>query len=227
MISKRSLQVALLLMLAVSIAAWADIEGVYSYDKTQQLNIAYRDDQHIRIQLTADSYMLVNGKESFMLNRQGDTWMAMNLASLKVVGDLSGALDQARSQSRDYQNQPVEIKATGKTETIAGFSGEVYEVTVGKQRHQVVMTEDNQVKKLQAAMIQLSGRVAQGLGFSVDEFSGILQAARQDGRGVLRVDDSMQLKSIKTVQRDKAYYQLPGNTRVIQLPNINFSLPGQ
>ena len=210
--------------LAIALPVLADLQATYEYTGGNQMTITYRDDNHIRIQVSDSNYLLVSPAGSYLLSRQGDSWMGMDMNTLKAVGALNGLLgQQADTTGSSADKAEVSFSDTGKTEAIAGYQGRVYQVKTQGRQHEVVLSEHQDIARLQLAMLKLSSRMTGEMGINDANFSVLMDAAEKDGRGVIRLDNTMRLKQVQRIQKDHQLFQLPAGTRIIRMPSFNLN----
>jgi len=191
----------------------ADLKGSYQLHKGKQLELFYRDDQHLRASVDDDKQLVVKGSDTWILKRQDDKWMALNAESL-------GSL--LRSVAKDHAQEigPTELHATGRKETVAGYVGEVYEFSNGDKKYELVLTDNAEVLALTNAWRQLAQKLAANIGRQeAQRLQAALNAIPQKGKGgLLRQGDNLTLVAIdKTKNSDVDF---PANTQVVQLPQL-------
>ena len=195
--------------------ALADITAVYQSEGTK-MSISVRDQQHILMDVGKDHYILLNGDMTYSVGKEGKGWVAMDLAQLR---HLASAFAGAANQS---VNEISSIRDTGRTETVAGYKGKVFEVVDGKgKRFESVLTDDDDVVAVSAAMMRFAEQSAKNVGMT--SFS--IPKDKLPGRytGFLRQDRDMQLVSVDTTNKGKGYFSLPSGVRMEAAP----SMPGQ
>lgn len=197
-------------------ASHADLKGSYQLSKGKQLDLFYRDDQHMRASVGDDKQLVVKGSETWILKRQDTKWMALNTEGL-------GSL--LRSVTKDHAEEigPVELRATGRKETVAGFVGEVFELSSGDKKYEVVLTDNAEVLALTNAWRQIANKLASNIGRSESQrLQQALEVIPQKGKGgLLRQGDNLVLVAVNKQKTSEVDF--PPDTQVVQLPPI--SLP--
>ncbi|HEY0664269.1 MAG TPA: hypothetical protein VGD18_06650, partial [Thiobacillaceae bacterium] len=140
-------RIALVVALAsLSAGAFADTVGSYllSSEKSKQtMTISYKNDQAIRMDVGQGSYMLVNGSKVYMVTNQNGEVTVMDMDSMPKFA-MPPPVKQAA-------NGTAKVTKTGRTETIAGVKGDVYEILVDGKKHEAVVSNDKRVHGLQKA----------------------------------------------------------------------------
>jgi len=178
---------------------WADTVATYDMKDQGSLVISYRDDDHIRMDTGEDSYMLVTGGKVYGVSRDNGKWTAVDM---EQVGRLGRSLGFNKGQQKDDATD-VKFQKTGRTETIAGYKGDVYIVEVtdaegGKEQHEVVFGKHRDLETLNRAWKAFGSHLGnamqmknlQGLG------SQTMQGRQQELGTALRYEDRMILRSV-------------------------------
>ncbi len=198
----------------------ADLEGVFLINNKTQLILYYRDDQHIRIDMSDKSYMLITDKTVYALTRSGSGWMAMDM------NQMAGLTHLIAGANTDVNWSNVIFTPLNETEIVAGYKGQVYTLQAkvnGKlEKREVVMCKDKEVVTLQKALIKMSEKTAKAVGMSHElDFKSLQRtAAANDIGGLLRVEQDLVLQNIKTVVKDLSFYEFPKNTQTMEVPSV-------
>lgn len=213
------MRVFLMLMLLAPLGATAGVSGVYQLSSGQNMELSYKDSDHMRMSMPGGHFMLVNGDKVFMVRKQGGQWIAMNMAEMGKMMQDKGMKAQKNKQVQQAADQ-VTLKKTGRTETVAGYKGTVYRVTDGQgHTDEVVFSQHEDIVKLSRGWVEFSSRMASSMGMMNDEMQDILDQQDIDERGgMLRVGDDMRLESVSTGTKGSEFYQLPEGTRVQRMP---------
>jgi hypothetical protein len=220
----------LLIICLLPLIAHAEIKGVYQVKGGGTMTLAYQDSEHMRMDTGPDNYMLVQGDKTYMVQRKGDGWTAMDLSAMKgaMQGAMQGMGNQQPEPSQPAGEQDYGFQDTGRTETVAGYEGKVYEVRdPDGSTTEVVISEHEDIRELSRAWMQFSRKNAENMGFGGAQ---AISQAFTDNRinkmgGLLRAGDSMTLKSVSTsVGGD--YFSLPAGTQVQKMPNMQDFMGG-
>jgi len=125
--------------LCVSVMAQADAYGVFEMPGQTRTEVYYQDDDHIRINAGQDGYMLVSGGKVYSVMNQGGKKVAMDMSQM---GKAMAQFSQGNNSSDDNAPEDVEIRKTGKTETVAGYEGHVHEVSINGRTLEVVLSDN-------------------------------------------------------------------------------------
>lgn len=203
----------------------ADLFGRYRLPDNHNLEIYYQDDRNIRVNLSQQGYMLFSGDQMYLVMQQGGIQMAMDVRKMGTM--VSGLRDQAVGKNRDPAELIPKIKDSGRRETVAGYSGQVHQVTLGENRSEMVLTKDPDVTRITRAFIRAMTRVGSIL--SPEDRKAAAAAVDQlestGYGGLLKQSDGVVLQTIETVDRPDSFYRLPPNTPLIQLPMMDLPAP--
>lgn len=216
---KRPVFAALLALLPA--AALADTVGTYlaSGDgESQQLTISYKDERNIRMEVGKGSYVLITGDKAYTVHVQGSETTVVDLDTLPKLGALPPG-HPPKTGSKPAREP--KITKTGRTETIAGIKGDVYEVVdEDGKRYEVVLSTDKRVQVLNRAMAAVGKRMAQSLGAGVAEEidRGMKQAEKLGYGGVLRAGNEFRLQSLQEKAQPAGHYALPRGAAPMKMP---------
>ncbi|MGV7221988.1 MAG: hypothetical protein ACQ9MH_10705 [Nitrospinales bacterium] len=194
----------------------ADVQGVYSMqgEGGGSMKISYKDENNIRIDMMKDSFLLIRKDSTLMVNKSpGRGWMAMDM---RKMGGMAQSMRGKRSQS---SWSDIKIKKTGKRETVAGFKGQVYNMTAtinGKREtHEMVLSREPAVMAMHKALGIHARRMAKSMGSTneMDYQEMQKQMDRQKLGGMLRYDKVLKLKSLGKKNLPVNHYSLPPGTK--------------
>ncbi len=198
-------------------AGHAELKGSYQLQKGKQVDLFYRDDKHMRASVDDDKQLIVKGGDTWILKRQDEKWLAVNAEGV-------GGLLRALSKNHSEELGEVKLSPLGRKETVAGYSGDVYELSNGDKKYEVVLTDNPDVLALTNAWRLMAQKIAQNLGQK--EAQRLQQALntipRQGKGGLLRQGDNLKLVAIDK-HVSNADVDFPQDTQVMQMPQ--FSLP--
>lgn len=209
-------RIALVVALAsLSASAFADTVGSYllSSEKSKQtMTISYKNDQAIRMDVGQGSYMLVNGSKVYMVTNQNGEVTVMDMDSMPKFAMPPPAKQAANSNAK--------VTKTGRTETIAGVKGDVYEILVDGKKHEAVVSNDKRVQGLQKAFTALAKKMGQAMGAdtSAQIELAMREAQKYGNGGLLRSDQAMVLQSVGEKSLPASHYQLPAGAAPMQMP---------
>jgi len=209
-----------LLLFAFSGSAWAgDIVATWKYSDGSAVTLSARDDQHIRMDTSNDSYTLLTGGKTYAVQKTDEGWQATDME--KMAGMMGGMFGQKKALNVD--DYKTTYKYTGRKETIAGYKGKVYRVEVrdgaGKlvSSDELVLSKSKVIRRINMAMARISskmiGAAMSGMSKSVDE------AKKQADKygSVLRYGKDMKLISVQKLSLKASHYQLPQGTKQQQV----------
>ncbi|MGE4194524.1 MAG: hypothetical protein AB7E51_14135 [Pseudodesulfovibrio sp.] len=208
----------LALALPLSAQAASDIIATYKYSDGTMVTLCTRDSQHVRMDTSPTAYTLLSGKKVYSVNCDSGQCQVYDL------GAMSSSMGSGFTSMFGGGSEPeyeVEYKKTGRTETLAGYKGTVYEAIIkedGKvvNREEMVLSTHSNIKKITEAWMAMAEAMTQTMGQS---FQDALDEAEKKGfGGVLRYGNEMRLTKLTVKNLDLAYYALPSNAQQAQMP---------
>lgn len=199
--------------------AHAELKGSYELNQgKKKLDLYYLDDNHMRANLADKQQLVLKGSQSWLLHRQGEQWLA-------VDGDQAAALLNATHGDQIKQDiGTAQLRDTGRKETVAGYAGKVYELSIGNDISEVVLTDNPDVLALTNGWRTLALKLARSLGTErAAQLQQALAKIPQRGMGGLL----RQGKDLTLVAVDKSVtahdVDFPANTQVLpklQIPGL-------
>jgi len=180
--------------------AFADLTAVYAMAGGDQLRVEYRDADNFRIGTGAENYQLMLDGRLYAV-AQGQVIDVEKVSrQIRAVGAdtfLAGLLGDATS---DVPTD-VSMRPLGRQETIAGYTGEVYEAVArtsnGEQRAQVVVTDNPDLKAVQDALMRAAKDAVAAVGAESSAYTRPLQQVEQQRLGgLLRYGEDLRLVSL-------------------------------
>jgi hypothetical protein len=210
------LSLASLVAVAVLAAApaHADLKGTYQLKKDKTLALSFRDDRHMLAAVGDDQRLLLKDGDTWALKRQGDSWMALNANSA------AGLLAALRKKHDDeVPSGPIELRPLNRQETVAGYTGDVFELSDGKKTYEVVLTDNPDVLALTNAWRTMATRLAQHFEQrDVERLQQALAVIPQQGKGgLLRQGDNLKLAAVDK-KVSAADFDLPAGAQTLNLP---------
>lgn len=184
----------------------------------QSMVFEYAGEDFMRMGQSADNYMLVRDNNLYIVGMENGEAMVFDASSM--MRGFSGMLQQAAPSTTT--NEFVSLEKTGRKESVAGISGDVYLLTViedGKQRtDEVVMSDDPRAIEFRDALFVMGRAAVTALDDdSAAENSKELQARLEEtGMGVLRVGQELIVTSISGDEIAAARFELPAEPMDMQ-----------
>ena len=172
----------------------------------------------MRANLDNKSQIVMKGSEVYLLKRQGDQWLAVN-------ADQIGSLLKAAQASHPVPTlEPISLRATERSETVAGYSGRIYEATSGDKTSELTLSDNTQVLALTNGWRRLALKLGESLGAEqAAKLQQVLNTLPVRGMGgLLREGDQLTLVAVDT-KANAADADFPVNTQMLELPK--FKLP--
>ena len=204
-------------------AAGADADLVGTYESgggrdKHTMTIYYRDDQNLRIEMQEGAYMLVTGPNVYMVQNRGGRTSATDMDQMGAMMQKSG-IGGAQAAPADHGD--VTFNKTGRTETVAGYKGEVFEVISNGEKIEYVGSNDKDIVALNRAFLVMGKRMSRSFGRDTAGMDAAVRAAEAEGMGgMLRAGDDMRLTSVTKKDVDAGFYKLPPNTVIEAVPDM-------
>ncbi|HID46048.1 MAG TPA: hypothetical protein EYP34_09870 [Chromatiaceae bacterium] len=200
------------LMLLVSQSHAAGVATLQSGHGQQKVTITVEYDDQNRVRMN----MPQNDEGSgFMLAKDGKVWIVVDVQGQTMVMDVAQMAAMGSANNDDTLVQEfISAKPTGEKQTVAGFSGEVYELTwndKGKIRtDKVVLSKDPVVVEYSNAWLTFAESMEKKVKNSIG------QHFRKAGLGLLKMGDEFQVVSIRPGKVNGQNFVLPTST--MQMP---------
>ncbi len=214
---------ALSLLLLTPFTAWSqDMVATWQHQESVTLELATRDSNHIRLNISPDNYVLVSGEKVYMVTKSDQQWTVVDMDRLAgLASGLTPSTAQAADERDRYRSS---VTDTGRTETVAGYEGTVYVIETKDESGKVVdsteavFSKHADVKQVNTAWQAIAVRMATIVGKNTSE--AVDQAAREAEKsgygGVIRIGE-MRLKEIRKPDLAASYYDLPAGARVLDI----------
>ena len=211
----------LCLLLLLPVSAWPeDIVSTWRHKNGNTIKLAMRDANRVRMDTGTDKYILLEGENMYMVTRQDGQWTAMDMDVLAGMMNRFGI--QARAAEQKADAHPSRFEDTGRTETVAGYKGNVY-VAETKDADgrpidhvEIVFSKHADVEAAGKAWLRIASRLGDILGARTAQEieTASVKADTADYGGILRVGE-MSLVSIAKPALDAAYFDLPEGAEVV------------
>ncbi|WP_435106403.1 hypothetical protein [Arhodomonas sp. AD133] len=157
-------------------------------------------------------YMVVRDGATYMVSGSGADAMVIDLGSLqKMMGD------KQKSGTGFGDTEVISVDATGETETVAGISGEVYDL---KWRQEGSVEEARAVLSDHPLAFELTRGWATmadafGTGPEADK-DGLMRMLMDRELGLLKVEGKFEIAEISDTEPDAALFELPAEPMTFQ-----------
>lgn len=206
-----------LLISGVCAPVFADIQATYR-SSGAHVEIVVGNNQQIRMNMAQGQFLLKQGDDIYSVSGsevQGYTAISLNHIAAVSFG---------KQENNAADNEPeFSVVNTGKTETVAGFEGNVFVLTYrenGKKiRSELVLSKDPQLAKVRSALMSMTSSWAKMAGADMAAANNFAQTSPElaEYGGLLRQDNSMILLSLSQQDMPDDYYALPPNTSIQDL----------
>ena len=139
--SVRLVLLSLLLLVFGVQTALADVTAKYKISGGSYQIVKYHDADHVRSEFwtSKDSatIMVKNGGKFYLLNGSQVIDMTASLAAMRsmMTGKMAGMMGGNKAETASFE-------PTGRTETVAGIKGDVYQVKLKGNTHETVLAEN-------------------------------------------------------------------------------------
>jgi len=205
--------------------AASDIVATYKYQDGNMVTIVTRDSQHVRMDTSATSYLLLQEGKVYSVSRDDNgQWMVMDMGQLKA-GTSSGFTSLFGGGETTVEKEySATYEKTGQKEKIAGYTGVVYNVDVMEdgnivRRDEVVLSSHSDLKKVNEGWSAIAAKMGESMG---EEMAKSLEKATKEAKeagygGMLRYGDEMKLYNLKKMSLDISYYEIPTGAQTIEM----------
>lgn len=223
------------LLLATSTSLWAGGTATLetnSDGKSYPSTIEYDGKGSLRVDSTEqqNGYLLVRDDKAYSVVVNDGQTMVIDLAStMKMLGGLA---KQNSSQGATAGNEVarfISLDKTGASETVAGISGSVYNLTFvddeGQQRTEsLVLSKDSRARELTKALTTMGRQMAKAAGVAEPEGTAKMYAEIDGSKqGVLRYGSDFRVASFGG-EPSSSRFALPAQPQ--QMPNLSDLLGG-
>jgi len=223
-----SMLLCLLLLSSTAFAA-SDIVATYQYQDGNTITIVTRDSHHVRMNTSQSSYMLLRDDKIYSISRDDSgKWMVVDIGQqMKAMSSKGFSNFFGSADTREQEKCSADYKKTGRTEKIAGYTGNVYIVDIKQgnkliSSDEVVLSTSSDLKKINAGWAALTLKMGQTM--NKDMAESIDQADKAGYGGILRYGNKMKLTSLKKTALEASYYEIPDNAQVMNMegmPDLN------
>jgi hypothetical protein len=209
-------------------ASLADVTAVFNAGGQEHITIEYRDDNHVRMSAPGGGYLIITGGEGYIAAQDGRNWTVFRFRDMAAMISRMGASMGAMGLGGDDINildvdGTPEIRNTGRTETVAGISGEVYEVIStnasngNREVTELVLSDHPDALSAYQGFMRITTMMGEmvgvrGLDALMDDTYGLA------GKAILRADNDWVLTSVNRGNIPDANFVLPAQP--MDMPNI-------
>lgn len=185
--------------------------------------IEFRDDQ-LRLsmaQAEMEGYMLMRDGGLYAVTDQNGEPFVMDLGAMF---DMMGELFDDQLAIETPITNLISVESTGRTEQVAGITGQVYQVTYRDDEQDEVVTQEVVIgnhpalRELSRSLETWSRALAERTGTGASDYNVTMNELLTRGDGVLRMGDFYRLVSLSSDTPAAARFELPAPPA--QMPNI-------
>lgn len=224
---KRTVLMLILILLVFSSSAWAeDIVAIWKDKNSNSMQLSYRDDTHIRMEMPEQGYMLVTKDKVYMVTGENGQWRAIDMDEMagimKAFGH--GASEAIADETASGRNR---LKDSGRTEIVAGYKGKIYlaeeEQPDGSMKQvEIVLSTHADIEKINRAWITISTRLGELFGPEMAQSmeQTIKESKQKNYGGLLRYADALKLSRVSKENLGSGYFELPENVTFTKMPQF-------
>ncbi|MEA1889660.1 MAG: hypothetical protein U9N50_07780 [Pseudomonadota bacterium] len=221
---------ALFFSMLMLLAASASASGIAKFKgmdggKPYILSLEYLDQKTSRIDMDSESdttgYLLFNNRQAQVVSSYQGNTLVMDLASMNQMAQSLGVMKMLGIDSETLLVHVISMKATGKKETVAGISGEIYNIIWSrnnvKQQDELVLSRSQLAWDYTAAWIDAIDVVSKASPSIKIKGDELMSKVKKDKLGILRFGNRFQLVSARSMAINPARFVAP---------DTSFNIPG-
>ena len=192
---------------ATAFAGAADVKS----SEGGAMKFEYDGGDNLRINMGNQAgYMVKRGNEMFMVTDADGQMMVVSMN--QALGMFAGMAQGATPNT--VEGKLLSMKATGRSETVAGIKGEVYQTRFiddrGQERsEELVLARDQRAVDFQRAMFGMIDAMGAAAGADTSAADEMKKKLKSMNMGVLRYGDEMWVANISDRKIDPARFELP------------------
>lgn len=223
----RTLAAFFLLSVSPALAFAGKAVIVSGEDESSQFQLEYFGNSLIRMNLSdeAGAYMLLRDGKAYSVFEQDQEVMVIDLASVGTMTSLLGDMSSGQNLlGEDDMVELVSLTDTGLDETVAGISGDVYEITFvdgtgNTSTETLVLSSDARAREMTAAFMSISQSMAAAMQQQPPEGYGQLQEAMSD-KGLLRYGTGFRVAYFEPGEPEASRFVLPAEPMSLDLSGM-------
>lgn len=204
----RGLLTCVLLVFAFSAPAWAvkGLTGYYKDHSGAEIKVVLGPGGKGRIDLAADVFFILDGDKVWTVAELDEGWTLTDF-----VARTKEALSAKPGTLHKYTR--VKVKDTGYAQAAAGYTGQVFEVSVigTGEVYTLTAVRDPAVARLSRAVMVFFRDFNAPLGGR--DVMEVVNASFKPGYGVLNLDDVLVLNKVEYKEYDEFYFDVPAELK--------------
>lgn len=149
-----------------------------------------------------NGYLVIDGNKAYAVSLDNGQPVVLDMASMgRMMGAMAGAAGQPAMPLDALAGEVLELRRQDRTETVAGISGQLYQVEHvddkgNRQTDEAVLSSDPRALELTRSMVHLSRVLTSALGQPNDALDKFSRMLLDDNLGLLRMGQDMRLISL-------------------------------
>jgi hypothetical protein len=195
--------------------------------------IEYLDNNTLRMNFPGqekENYMLIKDSKVYTVTNINNTPMVMDMGAMSKMASAFGAQENDNDQANGpLSYQVLDMKATGKEETVAGFKGEVYRVTAKEggvtRTEEIVFSADPKVRAYSDAWREAGKTMQKVMGTDMAVENDMNHYMEKHKLGLLRYGTEFRVSAIDSSKPAADRFTLP--TSPMTMPDFGSMFGGQ
>lgn len=196
-------------------SAWAGVAVLKSGNDVMQME--YVGDNLLRMGVGRDGYMIFRDDKIYMVSGEPGQETVMDAgAAFQMMGGMM-------PETQPHASGVNSMKNTGRKETVAGITGDVWTVSYvddqGKtQQTDMVLSGDKRARELRNAMHGMTRAFLKLAGKDPGQADVMVNELKQRGKGILRFGNDMTVTSLSGERVASSRFELPAEP--MSMPNM-------
>jgi len=224
----------LILLTAVNVFAAGTVTIESKADgEHMSMVIEYLDNNTLRMNFPGqekESYMLIKDSKVYTVTNINNVPMVMDMGAISKMASAFGGQENDNDQATGpLSYQVMDMKATGKKETVAGFKGEVYRVTAKEggvtRTEEIVFSADPKVRAYSDAWREAGKTMQKVMGTDMAVENDMNHYMEKHKLGLLRYGTEFRVAAIDSSKPAADRFTLP--TSPMTMPDFGSMFGGQ
>lgn len=194
---------------------------------SSQIQLEYYGANLVRLNMLQQdgAYMILRDGKAYSIFGQGQDVMVIDMASMGTMSSLVGNMSNGQNMlGEDDIAELVSFEDTGRKETVAGASGDVYEITFvdgngNKSSETLVLSNDPRAREMTSAFMSVSKSMMEALQQQQPKGFEQLQQAINN-KGLLRFGSDFRVAYFESGEPSASRFDLPAEPQSFNLGSM-------